>query len=818
MKILKFGGSSVATAARILSVIDIIKAEHQRGTPLAVVVSALGGVTDALIALGQKAAAGDSQYEPELMQLQQRHFSAMQELIPSAANSHIQQQLQEYFGQLSNVLYGLSLIRELSKRSLDLIMSFGERLSAFLISEALKLAIPTAIFLDARQLVRTDSYFGAARVNFKETNLNIQQYFTGAEGVAVITGFIGATDNGETTTLGRGGSDYSAAIFGAALFAQEIEIWTDVDGVMTADPRKVPQAFPIAQMTYKEALELSHFGAKVIHPPTIAPALQKNIPLRIKNTFRPQSQGTFISHQPPQQQALICGISSIDQISLLRLEGSGMVGVCGVAMRLFEALAKKEINVILISQGSSEHSICIAVIPQHAKHAKEAIEEAFSLELLAHQVEPVAVEENLAVIAVVGENMRHTPGIAGKLFGALGRNGINVVAMVQGSSEYNISIVIKKSNEGKALNVIHEEFFLSPMTTVNAFIVGGTGLVGHTLIAQIHKQRAILQKEHAIDLRIIAVANREKMYFDANGIETNSAKALLEHATEQMDIATFIHKAKALNLLNSVFVDCTSSTAIAQSYPAILEANISIVTPNKKANSGPYTDYLALKAVTKRKGVHFLYETNVGAGLPIISTLSDLRRSGDKILHIEAILSGTLSYLFNEFSAEKSFSCLLRQAQAKGFTEPDPREDLNGQDVLRKLLILARECGYPLEMEDIYIEPLLPKSCFEAGSVEEFYSQLERYDEVLEQKRRTAELSGAHLRYIASWSPTTAQITLQAVPPHHPFFHLSGSDNIIALRTERYNQTPLVIKGQGAGAEVTAGEVFADIIRVGRYS
>lgn len=812
MRILKFGGSSVSTPERIKNVINILKDKYDQDPSFSVVFSAFGGVTDALISISKQAAAGNEQYHDALEHLIERHLAAAENLISGSNLSLVIDTLKEYFKELSDALHGVQLIRELSPRSLDLIMSFGERMSAYIISEAMKPAIPGSSFLDARELVKTDRNFGNARVNYETTFANIISYFSGKTFVPIITGFIGSTDDQVTTTLGRGGSDYTAAIFGAALKVQEIEIWTDVDGVMTADPRKVQQAFPIAAMSYKEALEMSHFGAKVIHPPTIAPALQRNIPIWIKNSFHPTAPGTFISKDKKDHGSLICGISSIDDIALLRLEGSGLVGVCGTAMRLFGALAKNGINVILITQGSSEHSICFGIAPIHAEQARTAIDEEFLLERKAGLIDNVIVEKGLSVIAVVGENMRMTPGLAGRLFGALGKNGVNVVAMVQGSSEYNISVVIKREDEEKGLNVIHEDFFLSHITTLHIFLVG-TGLIGSTLLSQMEKQLPILRKEHSLDIRIVGLANSQKMYFEPHGLKVTDHKELLRNSSEKMDIASYIKKMKSLNLMNSIFVDCTSSEEIAENYSSILSSSISIVTPNKKANSGSYSRYKKLKELSELKGIKFYYQTNVGGGLPIISTIIDLRRSGDKIVKIEAILSGTLSYLFNTFTAGTKFSEVLREAQKKGYTEPDPREDLNGKDVLRKLLILVRESGFPMEIEDITIEPIVPEECFAGKGVDEFYHKLKDYDSMLEQKRSQAAKEGKVLRFIATFKQGKASVALQAVNASHPFYHLSGSDNIIALNTERYRDTPLVIKGQGAGAEVTAGEVFADIIR-----
>lgn len=812
MRILKFGGSSVSSPERIKNIIKIIQKKHEQSQKLAVVVSAFGGVTDELIRIGHEASGQNIHYQEDLKRLFERHRGAAEALVDKKDYDAVHEKLQEFFNELSQAFQGVYLIKEMSKRSLDFIMSFGERLSAFIISQGLKTVIPSAVFLDAREMIKTNRHFGAAVVDYGQTYDLIPKKMADTGFLPIITGFIGSTDSGETTTLGRGGSDFTASIMGAALNVEEIEIWTDVDGVMTADPRKVEQAFAIPEMSYQEALEMSHFGAKVIHPPTIAPALQRNIPIRIKNTFNSDAEGTLITHKRRKQGGVLCGISSIDSIALLRVEGSGMVGVSGVAARLFNALAKKEINVILISQGSSEHSICFAVIPQSAKQAKEAIEEEFSLERLAGLIDPVVMEKNLSIVAAVGEKMRNTPGVAGRLFGALGRNGINVTAMVQGSSEYNISIVVDKPDETKALNVIHEEFFLSQTSVLNVFLVG-TGLIGKTLLEQMIDQNSTLREEYGIEIRLVGLANSQNMCFLESGMEVMNWKEFLAKSPEKMDIDQFIKKMKELNLINCVFVDCTSSEEMANAYQEILEANISIVTPNKKANSGPYAIYKILKDLSCRKKVRFIYETNVGAGLPIISTVVDLLKSGDKILKIEAILSGTLSFLFNTWMKGKKFSEALREAQEKGFTEPDPRDDLNGKDVMRKLLILARESGYPLEIEDISLEPLLPETCYDVKSVAEFYQKLAEYDHAFDQRRTEVQQKGETLHYVATFEDGHASISLKALKSDHPFFHLSGSDNMIAITTKRY-ENPLVIRGQGAGAEVTAGEVFADIIRI----
>jgi aspartokinase/homoserine dehydrogenase 1 len=814
MHIMKFGGTSVSTPERIRHVMHLVKERYQVDPHLAVVVSAFSGVTDQLNIISQQAAKGESHYLKALSQLHERHLEAAESLIPPTRFPQASHQIESYLKDLNDALHGVFLIKELSKRSLDFIMSFGEILSAYIISEALKSLIPITEFLDARQLILTDRNFGAGRVNYPKTYAMIGSCFASHHSMPVITGFIAATEEKETITLGRGGSDFTAAIIGAALNAEEIEIWTDVDGVMTADPRKVQQAFTIPSMNYKEALEMSHFGAKVLYPPTIVPALQKNIPIRIKNSFSPQAHGTLICNQPIIHGSMISGITSIDNIALLRFEGSGIVGVPGMAMRLFGALAKKEINVILISQGSSEHSICFAILPQSVSLAKEVIEAEFALEMHLGLIEPVIVELGLSVIAAVGENMRKIPGISGRLFGALGRNGINVVAMMQGSSEYNITIVVSRQDEARALNVIHEEFFVNSMTTLNLFLVG-TGLIGKSLLQIMKREIARIRQEEKIDIHLVGLADSKKALFDHEGLALDGCLELLPRSPEKMELAAFMAKMKGMNLINTIFVDCTSSQEVADSYPEILKSSISIVTPNKKANSGSYADYKKLMELSRRRGRKFYYETNVGGGLPIISTIIDLRRSGDKILKVEGILSGTLSFLFNNFKEGVAFSQILREAQRRGYTEPDPREDLNGKDVARKLLILARESGNQLELDQIAIEPLLPQEYYDCSSLDQFYQKLADYDALMEEKRQEAQSQGKVLRYVAKLDQGKASLSLQAVGPQHPFYHLTGSENSVAITTERYMETPLVIRGRGAGADVTGGEVFADIVRIG---
>jgi aspartokinase/homoserine dehydrogenase 1 len=815
MIVLKFGGTSVANAERIKGVADIISGIQKKDKKVAAVFSAFGGVTDDLIRTSKLAAERKKEYLEVFEKIKDRHRKAIAELQLGKDKS-LNSFVEASFSELHDLLHGVFLVRELSLRTLDFISGFGEYLSTRIITSYFSSKNIPASFLDAKQFIRTDEQFGNAKVDFNITNKNICDYFKKHSGIACVTGFIASTEKGEATTLGRGGSDYTAAIFGAALDANEIQIWTDVDGVMTADPRKVKKAFTVAAMTYEEAMEMSHFGAKVIHPPTIQPALGKGIPLWIKNTFNPAAEGTLISTELSDQQYMIKGISSIDDISLLTLQGSGMVGVAGISARLFGALSLAKVNVILITQGSSEHTISFAVKPEDAIIARKAIDDAFGLEIKAHMIEKVRVEEKLSVIAVIGENMRNTPGVSGRLFQAFGKNGISAVATAQGSSELNISVVIHKEDLNKALNALHQSFFLSDTKTLNVFMIG-VGLIGNTLLKQIEKQAAHLKKASSLEINLVAVSNSKKMLFNENGISTKNYKTLLENSDEKMSVAAFIKEMTRLNLPQSIFVDSTSSEDVVKHYETILDHSISIVTPNKIANSGKLKDYLKLRNTSRKRNVRFLYETNVGAGLPVISTLKDLLASGDTILKIEAVLSGTLSFIFNNYKAGTKFSDIVHEAHKRGYTEPDPRVDLSGLDVARKLLILARETGLNIEMNDIVIEQILPANCKKAKSVDEFFSELEKSNDFFEVRRKKSEEKNKALRFIAQLENNHATISLQEVDASHPFFNLSGSDNIISYTTERYHDRPLVVKGPGAGAEVTAAGVFAEIISIGNY-
>lgn len=826
MKVLKFGGTSVGSAESIKVVADIIVSYHNSQVPCAVVVSAMGGITDRLISVSTEAAFGNEAYAETLKQIEKHHFDTARQLISVQSQSRVFAYLKTLFNELEDVLHGVFLLRERSLRTLDLVVSFGERLSAYIISQYInELGIDTQ-FLDARRVIRTDNNFGSAKVDFPNTYQHITDFFDANKSLQIVTGFIGSTEGEETTTLGRGGSDYTASIFGAALDAEEVEIWTDVDGVMTADPRQVTAAFSLDAISYIEAMEMSHFGAKVIYPPTLLPVLTKNIPLRIRNTFNRTFPGTVVSRNPyasmtdesqkKEKSMPVKGITSIKDVALLSLQGSGMIGIPGIASRLFGALARKKINVIIITQASSEHSISFAVSPADYQEAQKAMNEEFVMEIEAGKIDKAIVETHLSIIAIIGENMRKTPGISGKMFGALGRNGINVRAIAQGSSEVNLSVVIAQRNLSKALNAVHDAFFLSEIKTLNVFM-SGVGLIGSTLLKQIAQQEKYLLENRLLKINFVSIANSRKMLFNEQGISPTAWQDQLQMQGEKSDMGVFVHKMKELNLPNTVFVDCTSSEDVIKYYQEILQSAISIITPNKLANSGPYKNYLQLKQTALKSGVKFFYETNVGAGLPVIRVLQDLKDSGDKIYKVEGVLSGTLSYIFNSFTEDRKFSDVVYEAKQQGYTEPDPREDLNGMDVARKILILAREVGLPLELDQIKIEPLVPEQCLRADSVESFFALLEASNEVFEAKKKNAESNGRKLCYIATLEDGRAAVRLTEVDQYHPFYSLSGSDNIISYTTARYKERPLVVKGPGAGAEVTAAGVFADIISISNY-
>jgi bifunctional aspartokinase / homoserine dehydrogenase 1 len=815
MKVLKFGGTSVGSVDSIRTLLEILKRETTSGENPIVVLSAMSGVTNMLGAMATAASKGES-FSEQLAELENRHFEVVKTLLEVQKQNPVYTHLKIFFNEIEDLLQGIHSLRELTPKTKDLVLSYGERCSTFMISKIAEQYFPgNTVFADGTELVKTDSNFGQARVINELTDVLIREFYHENKGKLIfVTGFIASNDSGRITTLGRGGSDYTAAIFAAALNSREIEIWTDVNGMMTADPRIVKKAFPLKELSYIEAMELSYFGAKVIYPPTMIPAFLKKIPIVIRNTFQPDFEGTVIRHDCRHSELNIKGISSINEISVINLEGSGMVGKAGFSGRLFSLLARQQINVILITQSSSEHSITFAIHPTDAPQALSLIEQEFELELEAQKLEKPIIENSLSVLAIVGENMKETPGISGKLFHALGRNGINVRAIAQGSSEFNISVIISRSDLAKALNAVHDAFYTDYKKNLNIFCLG-TGNIGSTLFRQIEEQREFLQLQNGVEINVVAISNSRKMVFKEGGIDLNEWRETLDHQGEVADLAEFVARMKKMNLPNAIFVDNTASIKPIGYYEEVFKTNISVVTCNKIGNSSSYSQYKNFKELSQLHGVDFYYETNVGAGLPIVRTLRDLMVSGDRVIRLEAILSGTISFIFNNFIGGATFYEVVKQAQEKGYTEPDPRDDLSGTDFMRKMLILARDAGYQLEPSDVKMESILPKACLEAATVEDFYNELQNNNEYFEDLKKDAASQGKVLRYIGMLGDGKVSISLQRVDETHPFYMLSGSDNIISFTTERYKERPLVVKGPGAGSEVTAAGVFADIVNVG---
>ncbi|MDX9948270.1 MAG: bifunctional aspartate kinase/homoserine dehydrogenase I [Bacteroidales bacterium] len=806
MKVLKFGGSSVANSERIREVKKIIGSEP---LPVVIVFSALQGVTDTLKSLSELAAGHDPGYRTRLDELILRHRTICSELLSGDLLEATLSRIEDIFGELSETLSGLFLLRELSRFSLDKALSAGERASSAIISAFLE----NSILLDSREIIRTDNNFGNANVDFTVTNPLIRKKILRKNKVIIVPGFIAATEANETTTLGRGGSDYTAAIIAAAINADMLEIWTDTDGFMTADPRKVEKAYAIESLSYSEAIELSHFGAKVIYTPTLRPVYKKTIPVRILNSYNPGAKGTLISNKPSNgSRSPIKGISSIDHIDLITLQGPSMVGISGTSMRLFGSLAKRNVSIVLITQASSEYSITFAVNPPDSKKAVEAINQEFEREINFRKELKILIEKDLSIIAIVGERMKNTPGISAILFRSLGRNGINVIATAQGSSELNISVVIKNDNLRKALNVIHDGFFLSKYKELHLFIAG-TGLVGSSLVKQLLKQRQTLLKEYNLNINLLGLINSRKMLIPGKPITLEKCREALETDGERSDINAFMAQMTKLNLRNSVFVDCTANAVVAQTYGSALEKYVSVVTASKIACASDFSYYHMLKTMANERGVRFMYETTVGAGLPIIKTINDLVVSGDKILKIEAVLSGTLNFIFNTLGPDMPLSKTIRMAKDLGYSEPDPRIDLSGVDVVRKILILSREAGYSLEMKDVKVKNFLPAECF-AGDLASFYEKVREFDDEFEKQRQELVRQNRKWRFFATMDGGKAEVGLISVDSTHPTFNLEGSNNIVLLTTERYRELPMVIKGYGAGADVTAAGVFADIMRV----
>lgn len=806
MKVLKFGGSSVANSERIREVKKIILSES---IPVVVVVSAFRGVTDTLKSLSESAASHDPGYRARLEDLINKHIAISNELLSGEKLDSTLSRVREIFNELSETLNGLFLLRELSRFSLDKALSAGERASSTIISAFFE----PSVLVDAREFIRTDDNFGNANVDFTVTNPLVRKKILRKNRLIVVPGFIAGTEAGETTTLGRGGSDYTAAIIAAAINADMLEIWTDTDGFMTADPRKVEKAYAIESLTYSEAIELSHFGAKVIYTPTLRPVYKKMIPVAIKNSYNPGARGTMISSKPSNgSRSPIKGISSIDHIDLITLQGPSMVGVSGISMRLFGSLARKNVSIILITQASSEYSITFAVNPPDSKLAVEAINQEFEREITFRKELKIVLEKDLSIIAIVGEKMKNTPGISAILFRSLGRNGINVIATAQGSSELNISVVIRNDRLRKALNVIHDGFFLSKYKELHLFIAG-TGFVGSSLVKQLCKQQQTLLREYNLNVNLLGLINSRKMLLSGKAIPLEKCREALDADGEKSDINAFFEHFTKLNLRNSVFVDCTANAVVAQTYGRALENYVSVVTASKIACASDYSYYHMLKTMASDRGVRFMYETTVGAGLPVIKTINDLVVSGDKILKIEAVLSGTLNFVFNTIGPDMPLSRTIRMAKERGISEPDPRIDLSGIDVVRKILILSREAGYTLEMKDVSVENFLPADCFE-GDLDSFYEKVEKYDAGFEKQRLELVRLNKKWRFFATMENGKARVGLISVDSGHPTFDLEGSNNIVLLTTERYKELPMVIKGYGAGADVTAAGVFADIMRV----
>ena len=808
MKVLKFGGSSVGSVNSILSVKKIVEAVVE---PVIVVVWAFGGISDKLIYTSQMAADGDSAYEKEYRDIVNRHIEMVYTVIPAGeARTNLLDQVNELLSELKNIFQGIYLIRDLSPKTSATIVSYGERLSSIIVATL----IEGAVWYDSRTFIKTEKKHSKHILDSELTNRLIKEAFKELPKVALVPGFISSDKNsGEITNLGRGGSDYTASIIAAALRAEVLEIWTDVDGFMTADPRVISSAYVINELSYVEAMELCNFGAKVVYPPTIYPACHHNIPIVIKNTFNPEAPGTIIEQEIKDEKSkAIKGISSINDTSLITVTGLGMVGVIGVNYRIFKALAKNGISVFMVSQASSENSTSIGVRNQDAELACEVLNEEFAKEIEMGEISPVSAEKNLATIAIVGENMKHTPGIAGKLFGTLGRNGISVIACAQGASETNISFVVEEKSLRKSLNVIHDSFFLSEYQVLNLFICG-TGTVGDSLIKQIASQQEKLMKERGLMLNVVGIANGHQALFDRDGLELSNYRQLLDEKGMASSPQIIRDEVIGMNIFNSVFVDCTANADVASLYKDLLNNNVSVVAANKIAASSSYANYTELKQIARNRGVKFLFETNVGAGLPIIKTINDLIASGDKILKIEAVVSGTLNFIFNKISADVPFSETIRMAKEQGYSEPDPRIDLSGKDVIRKLVILAREAGYVLEQEDVEKNLFVPDEFFQ-GSLDDFWKNIPSLDAGFEERRQKLEAENKHWKFVAKLEDGKGSVSLQEVSRSHPFYGLEGSNNIVLLTTERYKEYPMMIQGYGAGASVTAAGVFADIISV----
>ncbi len=811
MIVFKFGGTSVAGEKEISQVLHILKQETK---PMAIIVSALGGITNELHKLGKLAASGNESYAEQIKHVELRHMNLVKELIPVAKQSAVLSSTKQTINQLETILDGVFMIRELSAKTQDTLLSFGELLSHNIIAHAAQAQGLDAVAKNSQELIITTQSIGRTVVDYKTTNNNIQQFFAkNKHQYVILPGFVAKNIEGVVTTLGRGGSDLTASIVSCAVQAESLTIWTDVSGMFTAHPALVKQAKAIPEISYQEAMELSHFGAKVIYPPTLQPITDKGIPVYIKNTFDPDQEGTRITNKT-HTETVVRGISHINDIALLTLEGSGMIGIPGYSQKLLTVLAQHHINVVMITQASSEHSICLGIDAVDATFAEETINEAFILDIESKKLNPIRVERDLSIIALVGENMKNHQGISGRMFRALGNNNVNVKAIAQGASEKNITAVIDSKDIKKALNTLHEAFFEAQVKKINLFVTG-IGNVGGKFLEQVHQQNNYLVERFKLKLTVAGISNSRTMLFDGNGIDLTNWQEKLKDG-EKADKDVFFAKAKELNLRNSIFVDNTANEIIAGTYANYLKNNIGVVTCNKIACADAFSHYQNLKKLSRKYNAPFLYETNVGAGLPIIDTLNHLIASGDSVQSIQAVLSGSLNFVFNNYNDKTTFRAVVERAMQEGYTEPDPKIDLSGIDVARKILILARESGHALELEDIENKSFLPDACLRTATNDAFLASLDAYEEHFLALYQDAKANNARLKYVATYENGVASVGLKQIPEGHDFYNLEGSDNIVLFYTDRYAQQPLIVKGAGAGAEVTASGIFADIIRIGK--